>query len=126
MILLDTCALIFWTIDNKKLSKRAKDSIENASKIAISSISVWEIGIKVKRNKLILPISFDDYVDRLQKISDFLILPVDLDVWMLNIRLNWEHNDPADRTIVATSMLKKCPLLTVDSKILEFYENALW
>jgi antitoxin (DNA-binding transcriptional repressor) of toxin-antitoxin stability system len=38
----------------------------------------------------------------------------------------WDHKDPADRTIVATSMIHKCPLLTSDQKILSFYSQAVW
>jgi PIN domain nuclease of toxin-antitoxin system len=44
MVLLDTCALIWWTLDPKELSKpaaRACDEIHETGGI-ISSISIWE------------------------------------------------------------------------------------
>ena len=52
-MLLHTCALIWWVMDMNKLSLRAKKSLDKANLIAISSISIWEVGIKVKKKQLI-------------------------------------------------------------------------
>jgi PIN domain nuclease of toxin-antitoxin system len=43
-----------------------------------------------------------------------------------NIELEWEHRDPADRTIVATARHFGCPLVTPDARILAFYPRAIW
>lgn len=60
MVLLDTHALIWWTLDPDKLSKKAKKvCVEmERDKVYISSISIWEIGIKIKKNKLNLKQAF--------------------------------------------------------------------
>ena len=126
MILLDTCALIFWTLDPGKLSASASALLKKEKKICISSISVWEIGIKEKRKKLVLPLSFENYVKKIGKLKNFRIIPVDEQTWIKNIQLKWDHADPADRTIVATAMLNDCRLVTSDKKILKFYENGVW
>ncbi len=63
MVLLDTCALIWWTLDPKELSKpaaRACDAIHETGGI-ISSISIWEIGVKIKKGKIDIGISLEDY-----------------------------------------------------------------
>ncbi len=38
----------------------------------------------------------------------------------------WEHRDPADRTIVATAVLKDLPIVTKDDIIGRFYPKVIW
>jgi PIN domain nuclease of toxin-antitoxin system len=75
MIVLDTSALIFWTLDPEKLSFNAGQAIEQADKVIISSISVWEIALKVKNGKLAISLPIADYVERLNRIDALEILP---------------------------------------------------
>ena len=126
MILLDTNALIFWTLDLGKLTDRADEAIRQAVKISISSISLWEVGIKNNKGMLELPLPFRDYVDRLRSIDHLDILPVNDQIWVTNVDLDWEHRDPADRTIVATAMIHNLSLITSDSRIRAFYSDTIW
>ena len=126
MVILDTCALIFWTLDRARLSSRGERAIEEADRIAISSISIWEVGLKVKKGKLQIPLSLPEYVEKLNGIEGFDIIPVDERTWLKNLELDWEHRDPADRTIVAVAGLRACPLVTSDAKIREFYPETIW
>ena len=43
-----------------------------------------------------------------------------------NLELDWDHKDPADRTIVATAMLLSSSLVTSDRMIKQFYAEAVW
>ena len=52
MIVLDTSALLFWTLDPAQLTPAAAQAIEQADRIVVSSISIWEIALKVKRGSL--------------------------------------------------------------------------
>ena len=126
MIVLDTSALIFWTLDRARLSEAAAQAISGTDRIALSSISIWEIGIKVKREKLFIPVSIQEFTDKLETIDRVDILPVDVPTWLKNIALDWDHRDPADRTIVATASLHACPLVTSDSAIRAFYSQTIW
>ena len=126
MIVLDTSALLYWTLDPAGLSSKAKKAIEQADQIVISSISVWEIALKVKRHKLILPLAIPDYVERLQRLEAFEILSVDVQTWLDNLALSWEHRDPADRTIVALAARFDCPLITSDGVIAAYYSKTVW
>ncbi|HCP99998.1 MAG TPA: hypothetical protein DIT99_04585 [Candidatus Latescibacteria bacterium] len=54
------------------------------------------------------------------------ILPVDDRIWVANIDLDWDHRDPADRTIVATAMIHGLQLITSDSRIRSFYADTIW
>ena len=126
VIVLDTSALVFWTLNRDRLSRTAAQAISDADRIALSSISIWEIGIKVKKEQLSIPISIQEFSDKLEQIDRLDILPVDVQTWIKNLELDWDHRDPADRTIVATASLHACPLVTSDSAIRAFYSQAIW
>ncbi len=125
-IVLDTSALLYWTLDPEKLTAKGHQFISGASRILICSISIWEIGIKVNKGKLQIPLSIAEYSKQLQRVRHVEIMPVDVETWLENLALDWEHRDPADRTIVATARLHDVPLLTSDSTILNFYPKAVW
>ena len=126
MIVLDTSALLFWTLDPVQLSVPAHQTIEKEDHLVISSISVWEIALKVKRGKIDLPLSIGDYVERLQRLEKLEILPVDVQTWLDNLDLDWGHRDPADRTIVAIAARLDCPLVSSDRVITDFYIKTIW
>jgi PIN domain nuclease of toxin-antitoxin system len=125
-IVLDTSALLYWTLDPALLSSNARATIELAERILVSSISIWEIALKVKREKLVIPLPIADYVERLQRLDRVEILPVDVQTWLDNLNLPWEHRDPADRTIVALATRQDCPLITSDSVIANYYPKTIW
>jgi PIN domain nuclease of toxin-antitoxin system len=126
MVVLDTSALIYWTLDPGRLSSTAHGAIENADRLVVSAISIWEIGIKAKRGRLDIHISIEKYADRLEQLDKLEILPVDVKTWLENLSLEWEHRDPADRTIVATARLLNSPLVTSDEIITRFYIDTIW
>jgi len=128
MPLLDTCALLWYTLDDKKLSNRAKLECEKIPRSggSVSTISIWEIGLKIKNKKLDINTSISDYVKRIIRMGTIEIIPVDENIWIKNLDLDWDHRDPADRTIVATAILKKLPIITSDKIISDFYDNVIW
>jgi PIN domain nuclease of toxin-antitoxin system len=126
MIVLDTSALLYWTLDPAQLSLKASQAIEQAERIMISSISVWEIALKVKRHKLVIPLPITEYIERLQRLETLEILSVDVQTWIDNLDLVWEHRDPADRTIVALATRFGCSLITSDQVIADYYQETIW
>lgn len=125
-IVLDTCALLYWTLEPTKLSDEAVRCLKEASEILVSSISIWEIGLKIKQQKLTIPMSAEAYADEIARVSRVRIVPVDSQNWLENVRLDWDHRDPADRTVVALANLNESQLVTSDRKILDFYSRAIW
>jgi PIN domain nuclease of toxin-antitoxin system len=92
-----------------------------------SAISIWELAIKVKRNKLSLPIAVEDFKRRLERSGIVQLVPVDADLWLRSVALPWDHSDPADRVIVATALTLGVPLLTKDALIHGFEGvRAVW
>lgn len=122
---LDTSALLFWTTEPSRLSRSAAQAIQTASALVISSITVWEIGLKVVRGHLTLATTLRDYTQRLQAVG-VEIRSVDEECWLRNLELKWSHRDPADRTIVALADLLDAPLVTSDATIAAFYPRTIW
>ena len=126
MVVLDTSALLYWAFAPEQLSANAASAIARAPQIIISSISIWEIGLKVKRGKLDLPLTPEAFVAKLKATDRVHLEPVTETTWLNNLALIWDHKDPADRTIVATASLLGCPLITSDEEIRAFYVAAVW
>jgi PIN domain nuclease of toxin-antitoxin system len=127
MIVLDTCALLWWTLEPQQLSQNAKRICADIDRVGafISSITIWEIGIKMKKGTLDIGMELSEYVRRLQQTA-LEIVAVDEALWMKNLQLDWPHRDPADRTIVATAMRENLPILSKDQIIRDFYANTIW
>jgi PIN domain nuclease of toxin-antitoxin system len=124
-ILLDTCALIWWTLDQGQLSEKILHKL-NENDLFISSISIWEIGLKIKHKKLDIDMNIQTFTDKLKELSTLHIIPINEVIWLKNLELSWEHKDPADRTIVATAALNDCWIVTSDQVISAFYHKILW
>ncbi len=127
-LVLDTSALLFWTLAPERLSVRARGAIEAAAPFGrlASAISLWEIGLKVRRNQLSLGVSFAEYVQRLQLVDGLVLAPVDVRIWLRTLELDWAHRDPADRVIVATAELQSLPLVTSDVEMGRYYADVVW
>ena len=126
MIVLDTSALLFWTLHRERLSQPGAAAIADADRIAVSAMSIWEIGVKAGRGNLEIPFPIREFADRLERVARVEVVPVGLAIWLENLELDWKHRDPSDRTIVATARLFDCPLVTSDTTIRTFYTKAVW
>ncbi len=128
-LVLDTCALIWWSLDPDQLSLSAQqvcEDMETDKNGKVASISIWEIAIKIKNRKLDLGISLDIYTERLQQSDVISIIPIDESLWLKSVALEWKHKDPADRIIVVLAQQYNAPIVTKDQKIREFYSSVIW
>jgi len=129
VIVLDTHALLWWALDPEQLSKRAAATLREMEQAGgyASSISIWELGIKVKRGKLELPLTIEEFTRRIEGGGIVELVPVDTGVWLRSLSLEWRHPDPADRVIVATALIKQVPVLSKDRAVRSCREVAtIW
>lgn len=122
VILLDTHALLWWALDPDHLSAIAAEAVDTmeAQGGYASSISIWELGIKVRRGHLELPITVDELARRIERGRVVELVPVDTTTWLRTLSLDWDHRDPADRVIVATALIREVPVLTKDRALHDF------
>jgi PIN domain nuclease of toxin-antitoxin system len=128
-IVLDTCALIWWSLEPDKLSQTANDTcieMEKAKNGLVPSICIWEIAIKIKNNKLDLGVNLDKYVAALKKSEVVTIVPINEDIWLKSVSLDWSHRDPADRVVVALAEIEQAAIITSDRMITNFYAQVIW
>ncbi|MEL6853939.1 MAG: type II toxin-antitoxin system VapC family toxin [Cyanobacteria bacterium J06607_13] len=128
-IVLDTCALIWWSLDPARLSVIAKQTCEQMEKDKnglVSSISLWEIAIKLKNKKLDLGVDLATYLAALKRSDVIQIVPIDEDAWIESVALEWAHRDPADRVVVTLARSYQAVIVTSDKKIRNFYPEIAW
>ncbi|GHD18652.1 type II toxin-antitoxin system VapC family toxin [Tianweitania populi] len=132
MILLDTHTLLWWSGQiGSRLSERAFSLIEEEkakTSLLVSTISMWEITMLCERGRLGLKQNLDDWLRELEGNPFVKFIPIDNRIAVEANRLpDPFHRDPADRLIVATARLLDIPLLTADTKILDYpFVRNVW
>lgn len=124
MIVLDTNALIWWINDSKKLSERAKKVIKEAEKnqaIYISSISILEIYVLLRKGRLQFDRSKERWLKELESLPYVHFVSIDNKIAVESVQLlDFSHKDPADRIIIATALNLGATLITADKRILNY------
>lgn len=131
MILVDTSALIRWICVPEKLSKKARKTIDEEIKkegISVSSISIWEIALLIKKGRIEFFIDSATWLEELEGLSFIRFIPIDNQIAQKSVNLDENfHKDPADRMIVATALLYGAKLITSDEKIINYKKvQTVW
>ena len=121
-LLLDTHVLIWVFEDNPTLSSVARDAIIDAGNMVfVSSVSVWEIGIKKALGKLVVP----DNLLELVKQHRFTELAINFEHADYVNHLPDIHKDPFDRMLIAQASIEKLTLVTRDGLIPQYSVKCL-
>jgi len=120
MIVLDTHAVVWATLQKRKLGRKTKALLDRwwvGGRVAISAMSFWEIALLLSRRRLALPAPLLEW--RSQLLAAGLIeLPVDGAIGIRARELSGLPDDPADRLIVATALNYGAALVTADARLL--------
>ena len=123
MIVLDTHALVWLDQGLPALGDSARQQANGALReesLAIATVSFWEIATLCRRGRLKIgqPIAIWR-----RSLFDLGLqeVPLDGDVAIVAGELEGLHGDPADRIIIATSILSNATLLTADQSILDWH-----
>ena len=115
-LLLDTHIFIWFFSGNSKLNELGRKLIEEEkNEKLISLATIWEMAIKQSKGKLILGLPLNEYIETKLRLNDFNILPIKLDHLLIVSQLNFYHNDPFDRLLIAQAIAEKVPILSQDS-----------
>ena len=124
--LLDTHVIIWMIEDSPNLPLAIREIIRNPeNRVAICSISLWEIAIKMNIGKLSLSLRFDELISVLRG-SDFDFLQVEDDYMSGLSKLPLLHKDPFDRLIISTAIAEKLTLITIDENIQKYDVTWVW
>ena len=122
MIVLDTNALVWVTVEDKRLGRKARALVEKtwtAGKLAVPAVAFWEIGLLEARKRLRLPAPVREWRQSLLD-AGMIELPLDGLVALRSLDLTGLPDDPADRFIAATALVHGAALMTADEKILNW------
>ena len=130
-ILLDTHILIWYLEDDKRLSQKARDIIEDGyNKIYYSILSVWEVEIKHKAHPDRLSMSGERFLEHCDKLG-FIQVPVEvehiLEVKNLVRKDNTpQHRDPFDRLMICQAIVEDMIFITHDTRIAEYVTDSIY
>ena len=123
MIILDTHSWVWHVQGDKRLTANYAKVIRQYETIGlgVSAISLWEIAKAVEYGKLSLPVPIADWFLIALAYPGITLLPLTPQIAIESTKLpdNF-HKDPADQIIVATARIYNYPLVTFDSKILNY------
>ncbi|MBD2523326.1 type II toxin-antitoxin system VapC family toxin [Nostoc sp. FACHB-133] len=122
MIILDTHIWVWWVDDNERLTKKHREYIEEyqSQGLGVSIVSCWEVAKLVEKNRLVFSCSVNEWLETALAYSGIQLLNLTLPIVVDSTQLSGFHSDPFDQIIVATAINYRCPLLTVDTKILNY------
>lgn len=123
MITVDTHIIIWDALKPDSLSPRAKKAISKSNQedgIIFSEISLWEIAMLIRKKRLIIEVSFIEFIELVKKSNKYLLKGITSEIADLSVNLPDDINpDPADRIIAATSLFYNTPLVTSDRNLLQ-------
>lgn len=121
-LLLDTHVILWAIEDSPRLPIYIRDMIlDERNEIYVSTISLWEIAIKHKKQPSNMPYSSEEIKNFCQR-AGYIFLSVNIDAVYTYEKLDLsKHQDPFDQMLVAQSACHNMKLITHDAK-LKVYE----
>ena len=127
MIVLDTHAWVWWLTGSKPLSGEARRAIDEADFIGIPTIACWELALLVRRGNIAFDRDVLLWMREALLIRRVALLDITPEIAVEAVQLDWHHRDPADRLIVATTIVHAASLVTKDDTIHAFAPvRAIW
>ena len=116
-VLLDTHAVLWAAEGDDRLGGSAAGLLKNlkAGEALISDITLLEIAMLAKKDRIELAVSVEEYLRGIQR--NYPPMSISSEIAALAMDLDLPHADPFDRIIVATARHHDLPLLTRDKNI---------
>lgn len=112
-LLLDTHSLLWWLADDDALGVAARALLEDpANDIFVSSVSLWEIVVKVRVGKLTADIG---EIVKATEAQGFNLLNIEADHLIGLAALPVHHRDPFDHLLMAQAIAEDLVFLTEDA-----------
>lgn len=126
-LLLDTHALLWWVAgDARRMSARARATVEEAEAVHVSAVTGYEITLKHDRGRLPEGALVARDVAVAVLAEDFAALPVTLRHAELAGRLPLHHRDPFDRMLAAQALAEALTVVSADAAFDAYAVPRLW
>jgi PIN domain nuclease of toxin-antitoxin system len=121
VLVLDTCALVFDSLDPGRLSKKATAAIakaDDSGKLACCDISLWEIAMLISKGRLNPGTNAQEFIQIILSVRKIEVLSITPEIAAKSAIAEFcPHGDPADRIIAASTIIHKATLVTSDRKL---------
>jgi PIN domain nuclease of toxin-antitoxin system len=130
-IVLDTHAWVWWVTADRRLSRRAAQTIGealDADGLAISAISIWEVAKKVEKGQLALDRPVRDWLGEATHRTGLVLVELSPAILIDSCNLPQPfHGDPADQIIAATARHEHTRLVTKDRNLRRYaHVQTVW
>lgn len=125
LLLLDTHVWLWFALgDAGRIAAPVRKKIEVAAqggKLAVSSISVWEIGMLEAKGRIVLGAPCEKWVATALALPGLRLIGLEPEIAVASSRLPGDmHGDPADRMLTATARACDAVLATADERLVEY------
>jgi len=118
-LLLDTHILLWSLLDPGQLSKRVADELENTSnELWLSPITTWAILLLAEKGRIILDAEPEMWMRGVFERIPLKEAVINHEIAIQSRVLDLTHQDPADRFLVATSIVYGLTLVTADKRLM--------
>jgi len=120
LILLDTHVVLWLAFEETRVSKRARNSIDEARQrdqgLAVFDFTLYEITMASRKKRIGIDISLESFLYEVER--RFVVLPITRDVCVQTLAFPPSYpKDLADRIIGATAVVQGLTLVTADQAI---------
>ena len=128
---LDTHAWVWWCTRDRRLSARARKTVERAAargELYISMYSVWELAKRVEKGQLAFDRPLNEWLDVALAFDGLQVADLTRSILVESCRLPQPfHGDPADQVIVSTTRSLSASLVTRDARIRDYpHVRTVW
>lgn len=125
-ILIDTHILIWYLNGDENLAPHLRQIIEDPNNTpVISTVSLWEIAIKIGAKRLSLDISLSliqNYINE----KDIELLNIKFDSLIVLSDLPYHHKDPFDRFLIAQAIAENISIISLDRYFSSYSVNVIY
>jgi PIN domain nuclease of toxin-antitoxin system len=119
LIVLDTHVLVWWLADPAQITGTARKAIRAAARsrqIVVSAASILEIATLIRRGRLALATTLEQWLGDLRALPEIAIVSIDAEIAaQAGTYGDAVHGDPVDRLIIATAQVNRARLISADA-----------
>jgi PIN domain nuclease of toxin-antitoxin system len=126
-LLLDTHTLLWFYLDDSRLSRTGRGLILDPAKTKlVSPASYWEIAIKIGKKNYTLTKPYEVAMREAIDLNGFGYLHIEPRHTALLTTMLPYHNDPFDRLLIAQALAENIPIISADVQFDPYRVTRLW